>query len=133
MKLHSRSARSSLLLFIGIGILQAATAQPSDAPATTPQTGLSAEEVVNHLVQRNLERARALDAYQGTRIYRLEYRGFPSSRSADMVVEVKYRSPGTKDFRIRSENGSKLILDRIFNRILQTEKEALAAENQSRV
>ena len=50
-----------------------------------------------------------------------------------MVVEVKYRSPGTKDFRIRSENGSKLILDRIFNRILQTEKEALTAENQSRV
>ena len=60
--------------------------------------GLSAEEVVNHLVQRNLERARALGAYQGTRIYRLEYHGFPGSRSAEMIVDVKYRTPGTKEF-----------------------------------
>src|ERR1700730_8674999 len=133
MKLHSRSARSSLLLFIGIGMLQAATAQPSDAPATTPQTGLSAEEVVNHLVQRNLERARALGAYQGTRIYRLEYRGFPSSRSAEMVVDVKYSTPGTKDFSIRSEKGSQLIIERVFKRMLQTEQEALSEQNQSRV
>jgi hypothetical protein len=133
MKLHSRSARSSLLLFIGIGILQAATAQPSDAPATTPQAGLSAEEVVNHLVQRNLERARALGAYQGTRVYRLEYRGFPGSRSAEMVVDVKYSTPGTKDFSIRSEKGSQLIIERVFKRILQSEKEAVTEENQSHI
>jgi hypothetical protein len=133
MKPHSRSARSSLLLFIGVGILQAATAQPSDAPATTPQTGLSAEEVVNHLVQRNLERARALGAYQGTRIYRLEYRGFPSSRSAEMVVDVKYSTPGTKDFSIRSEKGSQLIIERVFKRMLQSEKEAVTEENQSHI
>lgn len=133
MKLHSRSARSSLWLFIGIGILQAAAAQPSDAPATTPQTGLSAEEVVNQLVQRNLERARALGAYQGTRIYRLEYRGFPSSRSAEMVVDVKYSTPGTKDFSIRSEKGSQLIIERVFKRMLQSEKEAVTEENQSHI
>src|ERR1700681_4973387 len=133
MKLHSRSARSSLLLFIGIGILQAATAQPSDAPATTPQTGLSAEEVVNHLVQRNLERARALGAYQGTRTYRLEYRGFPSSRTAEMVVDVNYRSLGTKEFTVRSETGSKLLIDRVFKKMLQSEKEALTEENQQGV
>ena len=28
-----------------------------------------------------------------------------------MIVDVKYRSPGTKDFSIRSEKGSKLIID----------------------
>jgi len=133
MKRHSRSARSSLLLFIGIGILQAATTQPSDAPLTTTQTGLSTEEVVNHLVQRNLERARALGAYQGTRIYRLEYRGFPGSRSAEMVVDVKYSTPGTKDFSIRSEKGSQLIIERVFKRMLQSEKEAVTEENQSHI
>ena len=53
------------------------------------------------MVQRNLERAQALAAYQGTRIYRLEYHGFPGSRSAEMTVDVKYRSPGTKEFNIR--------------------------------
>jgi hypothetical protein len=63
------------------------------------------------MVERNLERARALGAYQGTRVYHLEYRGFPSSRSAEMIVEVKYRSPGIKEFSIRSQNGSKFIVD----------------------
>ncbi|MFZ0859906.1 MAG: hypothetical protein WAN18_04435 [Candidatus Sulfotelmatobacter sp.] len=108
-------------------------AAPLDPPAASPVPLLSAEEIVTKMVERNLERARALGAYQGTRVYRLEYRGFPGSRSADMIVEVKYRSPGTKDFSIRSENGSRLIIDRIFKRMLQTEKEALTEENQSRV
>ena len=50
-----------------------------------------------------------------------------------MIVEVKYRSPGTKDFSVRSEHGSKFIIDRVFKRMLQTEEEALSQENQKRV
>ena len=50
-----------------------------------------------------------------------------------MVVNVKYRSPDSKEFTIQSEKGSKLILDKAFKRMLQSEKDALTAENQSRV
>ena len=132
MNIYFRALCGVMGLLVGLEARQVAAA-PLDPPAATPVPVLSTEEIVTRMVERNLERARALGAYQGTRIYRLEYRGFPSSRSADMTVEVKYRSPGTKDFRIRSENGSKLILDRIFKRMMQTEKEALTAENQSRV
>ena len=120
----------SFSLLIGAGPVAAA---PVDPAAANLVPLLSTEEIVTRMVERNLERARALGAYQGTRVYRLEYRGFPGSRNAEMIVEMKYRSPGTKDFTVRSERGSKLIIDRIFNRMLQTEKEALAAENQSRV
>jgi hypothetical protein len=133
MKVPNGSARITLSLFVCLGVLQAAIAQPSDAPASVSHSGLSAEQVVNHLVQRNLERARALGAYQGTRIYRLEYHGFPGSRSAEMIVDVKYSTPATKDFSIRSEKGSQLIIERVFKRMLQSEKEAVAEENQSRV
>lgn len=121
-----------LSLLIGLGARQSAAA-PVDPALASPLPALSAEEIVTKMVERNLERARALGAYQGTRVYRLEYRGFPGSRRAEMIVEVKYRSPGTKDFSIRSENGSKFIIERIFKRMLQTEKEALTEENQSRV
>jgi hypothetical protein len=114
-------------------MLQAAAAQLSDAPVAAPHAGLSAEEVVNHLIQRNLDRAHALSAYQGTRVYRLDYHGFPGSRSAEMVVDVNYRTPGTKDFSIRSEKGSQLIIDRVFKRLLQSEKEAVTEENQSHI
>jgi hypothetical protein len=53
-----------------------------------------------------------LAAYQGTPIYRLEYRGFLGSRSAEMVVDVRYKSPETKEFIILSETGSKLLIEK---------------------
>lgn len=132
MKLAFRALFCIVSIFSVFGERQVAAA-PSDPSAVHPLPVLSAEEIVNKMVERNLQRARALGAYQGTRVYRLEYRGFPGSRSAEMVVDVKYRSPGTKEFSIRSEKGSKLIRDRVFRRVLQTEKEALRAENQNAV
>ena len=120
-----------LLLLVCIGLHQPACAQmgtpilPGLAPFTT-------EQVVANLVGRNLERARALHAYQGTRIYRVEYRGFPGTREAEMVVDVKYRAPGTKEFTIRSATGSRLIIDKVFRKLLEAEQEALPAEAQRR-
>jgi hypothetical protein len=113
-----------LLLLACITLQLPATAQspPIGAP-------LSTEQVVQHLVRMNAERARQMRSYQGKRIYRLEYHGFPGARSAEMVVDVKYEAPGTKEFTIQSETGSKLIIDRVFKKLLQSEKEALEAEN----
>jgi len=67
-----------------VGAWQPATAQPSNTPAIEPRTTLTAEQVVDKLVQRNLERAQALGAYRGTRVYRLERHGFPGFRSAEI-------------------------------------------------
>ena len=66
MKRPIRSAQFTLSLLIVLGVAQAATALSDTAPADH-HARLSAEEVVSRLVQRNLERARALGAYQGTR------------------------------------------------------------------
>jgi hypothetical protein len=102
------------------------------AAAEAPNGPLNAEQVVDNLVQKNIERAQALMSYEGTRIYRLEYHGFPGARSAEMLVDVKYKSPATKEFTVRRETGSKLLIERVFNKLLQSEKEALAEENQKR-
>ncbi len=135
MGVHIRSAgvTLSLSVVLGLGSLQGAAGQLSQAHAPAHPVRLSAEEIVTHLVERNLERARALGAYQGTRVYRLDYHGFPGSRSAEMIVDVTYRTPGAKDFSIRSEKGSQLIIERVFKRMLQSEKEAVTEENQSRI
>jgi hypothetical protein len=117
----------TLLAILLLGVMQL-RAEPLDPVATSPT--LSADEVANRMVERNLERARALESYQGTRVYRLDYRGFWGNRSAEVVVDMKYRSPATKEFSIRSEKGSKIIIDRIFKRMLQTEKDALSEEKQ---
>jgi hypothetical protein len=115
----------TLLVLATLGLRHSAIAEGLNPP-------LNVEQVVNNLVQKNLERAQALRSYEGTRVYRLEYHGFPGSRDAEMVVDVKYQSPATKEFTVRSETGSKLLIDRVFKKLLQSEKEALAEENQKR-
>jgi len=110
-----------------------AVGQASHTVDLHPRRQLNAEQVVENLVRMNLERAQALLAYQSTRVYRLEYKGFPGGRTAEMVVKVKYQAPGTKEFEVISQNGSKMLIERVFKKLLQGEKEAFDAENQKRI
>jgi outer membrane lipoprotein-sorting protein len=132
MKLASGTLLLILSFYTTLGVCQLASS-PGATVATAPPGKLTAEEIVSGMVERNLRRARALTAYQGTRVYHLEYRGFLSSKTADMVVDVKYRAPGKKEFSIRAESGSRLIIDRVFKRMLQTEEDAVTEENQNRI
>ena len=49
-----------------------------------------------------------------------------------MVVRVNYLSPGKKEFLIQSATGSELIVDRVFKKLLEAEKEAMSPEIQQR-
>jgi hypothetical protein len=121
MRLHRTLSATALCLLLAL----AASAQ---APAPT----LTADQVISNLVSHNLQRAAALRAYQSTRAYRIEYHGL-GARSAEMVVDVKYRAPYTKQFTIRSESGSKVLLEKVLKRLLQSEQEAQNDENQARI
>ena len=119
-----------LLLLFCIGLRQPVSAQQSCASAPSVNPPLSQEQIVDNLVGMNLERAQALHAYQVTETYRLAYRGFPEDQNAEMIVGVRYQSPGAKIFTIQSATGSALILDRVFKKLLQTEDEVLGVEAQ---
>ena len=131
-RLPGRTALLILLLLFCIGLRRPASAQQLGMSVPIANAPLSREQVVANLVQMNIQRARALHAYHGTRIYRVEYRGFPGTRSAEMVVDLKYQSPGTKEFTIQSATGSRMIIDKVFKKLLEAEKEASAAEIQRR-
>jgi hypothetical protein len=109
-----------------------ASSQQPGASTALGKAPLSLEQVVENLVAMDLKRAHALNAFQGTQLYRLEYHGFGGTRSAEMTVDVKYRSPGTKEFTIRSATGSKLIIRKVFKKLLQAEKQAMEAGAQRR-
>jgi hypothetical protein len=98
MRTPLQAVRSILLFLICLCTWRPAAAQLATVPAR-PAT-LTVDEIVNNLVRRNLERAQALSTFQGTRVYRLDYHGFPGSRSAEMIVDVKYQSPATEEFTI---------------------------------
>src|ERR1700745_3677815 len=85
---------------------------------------LSVDQVVDNLIRRNQERVQALLHSEATRVYPLVYRGFPGDREAEMTVEATYNSPSSKEFKVVSQSGSKLILDRVFKKLLESEKEA---------
>ena len=90
----------------------------------------SAEQIAQKLQERNAERAAALHQFNGTRVYRMQYRGIPSDRDAEMVVNVTYRAPDAKEFRVVSQSGSKFVIDHVFKKLLEGEQEAGNEENR---
>jgi hypothetical protein len=105
------------------------------APAAWPQgqpalPTLDADQVVQRLMEKNKERADTLQHYIGRRSYRLEYRGFPASADATMEVEVNFDAPASKRFTIVNATGSKLIQNRVFHRLLESEEQAGDSSNR---
>ncbi len=134
------SIQSPKRSMIGLFLLLAATlagafgaaANSSPVPASITTAPLSVDQVVDSLVRNDVERAQALRHYESARVYHLSYRGFPGDRDAEMTVEATYDSPSTKSFKVISQTGSKLIIDRVFKRLLESEKEAAQPEMHAR-
>lgn len=94
---------------------------------------LSLDQVLAKLQEKNAQREAALEQFEGTRIYRMEYRGFPSDRDAEMVVKVSFHAPNSKQFVVVSETGSKFVIDHVFKKLLESEQEAWQGDNRQRV
>src|ERR1039458_9125413 len=108
-------------LMIAVRLVATQVAPQLSSAGSAP---LSAEQVVDNLVRSNQARAQALLHSESTRVYRLVYHGFPGDREAEMTVKATYDSPSTKEFKVLSQSGSKLILDRVLKKLLESEKEA---------
>jgi hypothetical protein len=102
---------------------------PAAWPQSEPAT-LDSAQIVQRLMERNQQRAAALQHYIGKRSYHLEYHGFPSSAEATMDVEVNFEAPASKQFTIVSATGSKLIQNRVFHRLLESEEQAGDTSNR---
>jgi outer membrane lipoprotein-sorting protein len=103
-----------------------AVAQQERAPAP-----LTAEEVMQRVVEMNLTRAKALERYSSVRAYHLECHCM-SHKKADMVVRIDYQAPNKKEFTVLSESGSGTVRHRVFRELLDAEEESMRDENQQR-
>ena len=112
----------SILAALTIGI-------PAVAQQAIVSAPLSADEVVEHVVEMNSSRAKALEAYSSLRTYRLDCHCL-AHKKADMVVRINYRAPDSKQFTVVSESGSGTIRDRVFKKLLEAEQESMQQENQ---
>jgi hypothetical protein len=122
------------LLLLGWSLASVCQTQPQAAAAASSHSAqnfpLPVEQVARNLQERNAQRAEALREFNGSRIYRLQYRGLGGDRDAEMVVSVIYRAPDSKTFSVVSQTGSKFIIDHIFKKLLEGEQEASNEENR---
>jgi hypothetical protein len=104
---------------------------PAVAQQATVAAPLSADEVMQRVVQMNEQRANALETYTSVRSYHLECHCL-SHKIADMVVRVDYVAPNKKVFTIVSESGSGTVRSHVFKKLLEAEQESMREENQQR-
>lgn len=91
---------------------------------------LSADEIVQKLNAANTRRSQELRGFSGKRSYRVDYHGFPGGRDAEMQVDATYVAPDKKEFKIISESGSKLLINHVLLKLLDSEKEYLEEANR---
>jgi hypothetical protein len=130
---HERWGPSPVLALFALIVLSPLRVVAQDSMRDLVAVPLSLSEIVDKMTEKNAERAKTLKHYRGRRIYQLDYKGFPSDMHAEMVVEVGYDAPATEGFTIISQSGPKWMIDRVFKRLLQTERESIDSENRERV
>jgi hypothetical protein len=92
---------------------------------------LTADEIVSHMEQRNRERSAALLRFEGMRIYGMQYRGVLGEHDAEMVIRVEASTSG-KLFTVESQSGSEFVVEHIFEKLLDAEREATTDKNRER-
>ena len=103
---------------LAAGAVVSAGNSESDVPR------MSADQVVAAMLAHNKDRERALQSYEGRRHYKLEYKGFPSGKSAEMEVSIRFDAPGKKHFVIESQTGSTMLINKVLKKLLEAEEEA---------
>ena len=121
LRRYSSVAQGLLLVLLTAG---------ASAAADYYLPSLSSDEIVQRMIAANAHRAEALRSYRGKRVYRLTYHGLFGSHDAEMQVEASYSAPDNKDFKILSESGSKLLINRVLMKLLSSESDAQKAENR---
>lgn len=117
-----------LLVCCNIAAYSQLPAVPQAHPVSNPP--LPAEQVAKNLEQKDRQRSVELQQFTGKRIYRMQYRGLPGNRDAQMIVEVTYRAPNVKEFHVVSQSGSPFVIDHVFKRLMESEQEFLNDQNQ---
>jgi hypothetical protein len=83
--------------------------------------GLTGDEIILKMIERNHERSEQLRSYSAVRTY--EIKNTEGKLAAQAVVHVDYQAPDKKTFSKSSEKGSRLVRHLVFDRLMQSEGE----------
>ncbi len=89
----------------------------------TGQALPATDAIVERMMTTRARQMRELQAFDVLRNYRIDYQGVGGEHHAQAQVVTSYISPDRKEFRIISQSGSRFLLDHIFKKLLESEKE----------
>jgi len=122
-----------IMVLVFVSSYPAVSLAGSDNPSSSVSpVPLPLDQVVDNLIRKNQERARALQSAEGTRVYHLQYRGFPVNRDAAMTVHSFYARPSTEIFEVISQDGSKMLREHVFKQLLEAERDAASMKIRKR-
>jgi len=131
MTTHSGRIKRLMVVAFILGLASSALAENQDqagpiaAERTLPSDeatfGLTGDDVIAKMLQRNLLRNQQLQQYSAVRTY--EIRSLEGKVAAQAVVRVEYRAPDKKTFSKTSEKGSSIVRHLVFDRLIQSENE----------
>jgi outer membrane lipoprotein-sorting protein len=104
----------------GQGFVSQPPVEAAPASYTAPM-GLTGDDIVGKMIERNRLRNEQLQRYSAVRTY--EIRNREGKLAAQAVVEVDYEAPDKKTFHKTSEKGSGIVRRLVFDRLLQSEGE----------
>ena len=87
----------------------------------TAPAGLTGDEIVAKVLERNRLRNEQLQRYAAVRTY--EIRNLEGKLAAQAVVRVDYQAPDKKTFKKTSEKGPGIVRYLVFDRLIQSESE----------
>jgi MucB/RseB N-terminal domain len=117
----------SLAGILGTVVLASALAfaqGPNPSAIASADPNLTASQIVTEMQGHNLARAAALKHFHSVRHYSVEYKGYAAKIAAQMEVDADYDAGTGKTFRIVSQSGSKLLIDKVLKRLLESETDA---------
>jgi hypothetical protein len=132
MAIHvGRCGRSVAIAFI-LGVTSVASIAQDQGSASQTEAvevrltysapaGLTGDEIVSKMIERNRLRNEQLRRYSAVRTY--DIRNPEGKLAAQAVVRVEYWAPDKKTFNKTSEKGSGIVRHLVFDRLMQSESE----------
>jgi hypothetical protein len=109
-----RYAISICALLLAAGLYGQAAASPT----------MTAGQIVAQMQIHNKARVAELQHYHSVRHYSVEYRGFSVHIAGQMDVAVDYDPATGERFAVISQSGSRMLVDRVLKRLVDSEKDA---------
>lgn len=100
------------------------TAGETASSGYTAPMGLTGDDIIAKMLERNRLRNEQLQRYSAVRTY--EIRNLAGKLAAQAVVRVEYEAPDKKTFNKTSEKGSGIVRHLVFDRLIQSEGETSA-------